>query len=97
MRFMASLLFLLHLQEQNAAIHRYDAQRRSSEYLSCGKTPTSAALAALAGQYEDARACHRINTHGRTRGALRGDLGEQVLDERDVLTMTSGQSGAALR
>jgi hypothetical protein len=49
------LWFLLHFQDQHAAIHRHDAQRRSTEYLNCGKTPTSAALASLASQYEDAR------------------------------------------
>jgi len=49
------LWFLLHFQDQNAAIDRHDAQRKASEYLNCGKTPTSAALAALASQYEDAR------------------------------------------
>jgi RloB-like protein len=49
------LWFLLHFQDQNAAIHRHDAQRKASDYLNCGKTPTSAALAALTSQYEDAR------------------------------------------
>jgi RloB-like protein len=49
------LWFLLHFQEQNAAIDRHDAQRRASDYLSSGKTPTSAALAALARHYEEAR------------------------------------------
>lgn len=49
------LSLLLHFQDQNAAIDRHDAQRKASEYLSCGKTPTSAALAALTSQYEEAR------------------------------------------
>jgi hypothetical protein len=49
------LWFLLHFQDQSAAIHRHDAQRKASEYLNSGKSPTSAALAALTGQYEDAR------------------------------------------
>jgi hypothetical protein len=49
------LWFLLHFQEQNAAIERHEAQRKAAEYLSRGKTPTSAALAALFSQYEDAR------------------------------------------
>lgn len=57
------LWFLLHFQDQNAAIHRHDAQRKASEYLNCGKTPTSAALAALTGQYQDAR--HRAQALDR--------------------------------
>jgi hypothetical protein len=57
------LWFLLHFQDQNAAIHRHEAQRKASEYLNCGKTPTSAALAALASQYEDAR--HRAQALDR--------------------------------
>lgn len=57
------LWFLLHFQDQTAAIHRHDAQRKASEYLSCGKTPTSAALAALGSHYEDA--CGRAQTLDR--------------------------------
>jgi hypothetical protein len=57
------LWFLLHFQDQNAAIHRHDAQRKASEYLNCGKTPTSAALAALTSQYQDAR--HRAQALDR--------------------------------
>lgn len=49
------LWFLLHFQDQNAAIDRHAAQRKASGYLNCGKTPTSAALAALTSQYQDAR------------------------------------------
>ena len=49
------LWFLLHFQDQNAAIHRHDAQRKATDYLNCGKTPSSAALAALADKYEGAR------------------------------------------
>ena len=49
------LWFLLHFQEQYAAIDRHAAQRKASDYLSCGKTPTSAALAALSSQYKHAR------------------------------------------
>ena len=41
------LWFLLHFQEQNAAIHRHDAQRKAAAYLNDGKTPTSVSLAAL--------------------------------------------------
>ena len=49
------LWFLLHFQDQHAAIDRHEAQRKASDYLSGGKTPTSAALAALARLYEEAR------------------------------------------
>lgn len=49
------LWFLLHFQDQYAAIHRHEAQRRAADYLNPGKTPSSAALAALFSQYEDAR------------------------------------------
>jgi hypothetical protein len=49
------LWFLLHFQDQNAAIDRHDTQRKASEYLNRGKTPTSTALAALTSQYADAR------------------------------------------
>jgi RloB-like protein len=49
------LWFLLHFQDQNAAIDRHEVQRKASDYLSGGKTPTSAALAALALHYEEAR------------------------------------------
>jgi hypothetical protein len=49
------LWFLLHFQEQNAAIHRHDAQRKAAEYLNSGKAPTSAALATLVNQYKEAR------------------------------------------
>ena len=49
------LWFLLHFQDQNAAIHRYDAQRKAAAYLNDGKTPTSVSLAAMSSRYEDAR------------------------------------------
>lgn len=49
------LWFLLHFQDQNAAIHRGDAQRKSADLLKCDKSPTTAALAELAGRYEEAR------------------------------------------
>ena len=49
------LWFLLHFQDQNAAIHRHDAQRKAATYLNYGKTPTSVSLAALSSRYEEAR------------------------------------------
>lgn len=49
------LWFILHFQEQNAVIDRADAQRKSNDLLKSGKSPTTAALAALVNQYEDAR------------------------------------------
>jgi hypothetical protein len=49
------LWFLLHFQDQNAAIDRADAQRMSSDLLGCTKVPTTTALADLAGRYEDGR------------------------------------------
>ena len=49
------LWFLLHFQDQNAAIHRHDAQRKAATYLNGGKTPTSGSLAALFSRYEEAR------------------------------------------
>lgn len=47
--------FLLHFQDQNAAIDRAEVQRRSSELLGCNKVPTTTALAELACRYEDGR------------------------------------------
>lgn len=49
------LWFLLHFQDQSAAIHRHDAQRKAATYLNYGKTPTSTSLASLSSRYEDAR------------------------------------------
>lgn len=49
------LWFLLHFQDQTAALHRHDAQRRSCELLNCKKSPTAEALAELVTRYEDAR------------------------------------------
>lgn len=47
--------FLLHFQDRGAPIDRGDAQRKSSDLLGCGKTPTPAALTGLVGRYEEAR------------------------------------------
>ena len=49
------LWFLLHFEDQWTEMHRHAAQRRSSELLGFGKVPTPAALAELAGRYEEAR------------------------------------------
>jgi RloB-like protein len=49
------LWFILHFQDQTAVIDRGDAQRKSSDLLKFGKTPTTAALADLVSRYEDAR------------------------------------------
>jgi RloB-like protein len=49
------LWFLLHFQDQSAAIERHDAQKKASEYLNRGKTPSTTALAALISRYADAR------------------------------------------
>jgi hypothetical protein len=49
------LWFLLHFQDQNAAIDRHAVQRKAEEYLKFGKVPTSAMLGTLISKYEDAR------------------------------------------
>jgi hypothetical protein len=49
------LWFLLHFQDQRAALDRAEAQRKSCDLLGYGKVPTTKALAELVSRYEDAR------------------------------------------
>ena len=49
------LWFMLHFQDQQASVHRADAQRTSADLLGCGKVLTPTALDHLAAGYRDAR------------------------------------------
>jgi hypothetical protein len=49
------LWFILHFEDQTAAIDRHPAQRRSAELLGCEKNLTVAATDSLYGRYDDAR------------------------------------------
>jgi hypothetical protein len=49
------LWFLLHFQDQHAAIGRVQVQRKAGQLLCCGKVPSTAALLRLGGRYEQAR------------------------------------------
>jgi hypothetical protein len=49
------LWFLLHFQDQTAELHRHKAQSLCRDLLGCDKVLTPAALAELAGRYEEAR------------------------------------------
>lgn len=49
------LWFVLHFQDQNAAIERGEAQRKSSGLLHCSKVPTAEALTGLVSRYAIAR------------------------------------------
>jgi hypothetical protein len=49
------LWFILHFEEQTAAIDRHAAQRRAEHHLKCRKSLTTDAARALVDRYEDAR------------------------------------------
>jgi len=49
------LWFLLHFQEQEGFINRYDSQHKSKEYLKCGKNLNNKALQLLEGRFPEAK------------------------------------------